>query len=164
MDAEEGAYVEDWKELNVQELREELAARQLDTSGKKTDLVARLEADDAEADESEAEQGESPGPVEPVEGAEHDAPGPDAVDPGESPEEPEEAVADSPATYRVVLDVPDDYDGEEEWDIRWKLEARAAAVNAGHVVFPAVYSAYLVGFSSQDGRQTVTYEVPLVQG
>lgn len=39
---------EDYGSLTVDELREELANRDLSTSGNKPDLVARLEEDDAE--------------------------------------------------------------------------------------------------------------------
>jgi len=62
-DAPEGG----WESLKVAELQEELEARGLPKSGKKAELVARLEEDDAggaDADAPEAEAAEEPAPDE----------------------------------------------------------------------------------------------------
>ncbi len=74
-DAPEGG----WKSLKVAELQEELEARGLPKSGKKAELVARLEEDD---------QG----------GAESDAP--EAAPEAEAADEPAEKPADKPARRR----------------------------------------------------------------
>ena len=49
-----------WESLKVAELQEELEARGLPKSGKKAELVARLEEDDAKGGEAEAPEEEAP--------------------------------------------------------------------------------------------------------
>src|SRR5699024_10978880 len=55
-DAPEGG----WKSLKVAELQEELEARGLPKSGKKAELVARLEEDDQGGAEAEAPEADAP--------------------------------------------------------------------------------------------------------
>ena len=49
-----------WQSLKVAELQEELEARGLPKSGKKADLVARLEEDDQGGGEADAPEAEAP--------------------------------------------------------------------------------------------------------
>ena len=64
-----------WESLKVPELQEELEARDLPKSGKKADLVARLEEDDQGGAEAEAEaEAEAPATEEPQAEAEQAAP------------------------------------------------------------------------------------------
>ena len=55
-----------WQSLKVPELQEELEARGLPKSGKKADLVARLEEDDQGGGEAEAPEAEAPAADEPA--------------------------------------------------------------------------------------------------
>ena len=55
-----------WQSLKVPELQEELEARGLPKSGKKADLVARLEEDDQGGGEAEAPEAERPPPTSPL--------------------------------------------------------------------------------------------------
>jgi hypothetical protein len=151
---DDGVYVEDWSELNVAELREELKARGLSTSGKRDELVARLEASDGEDETDEPPDAPEPTPPAEEPPGEGESPGlpAESASGGESDGEP---VATS---FDVTLDIPDDYDdGDEDQDLAWKLEARSAAIAAGYRVYSAVYSASLLRF---DG-DTVTYRVPV---
>lgn len=169
MNAEEddGAYVENWNELKVPELREELEARGLDPSGNKQALVARLEEADAKAEEAEAEEPDSETEAE-AEAPEIDATPTEPVEPPEPPAETATAASEplvpSGAVFHAEFDVPDDYDSDDEdWDLSWKLQARDAAIAAGHEVYPAAYSASFLMFGSRDGKRTVVYQVPTVR-
>ena len=75
-----------WGSLKVDELREELEARGLHKSGKKDELVARLEEDDAAGEAPETVAEEVIAPEEPA-----DEPSADEVAAGEEPGDEEEA-------------------------------------------------------------------------
>jgi hypothetical protein len=160
MSAEDGAYVEDWNELKVQELREELQARNLDTSGNKQALVARLEAADAAAEVEEDDAAEAEGPEMAEDESEpYEPPNAPHVEP-EAASEPEsgEETVPGPSMYYAEFDVPDDYEpDDEEWDLSWKLAARDEALAAGHEVYPAAYSASM--YSHVGNR--IVYQVPV---
>ena len=74
-----------WGSLKVDELREELEARGLHKSGKKDELVARLEEDDAAGEAPETVAEEVIAPEEPA-----DEPSADEVAAGEEPGDEEE--------------------------------------------------------------------------
>jgi len=74
-DAPEGG----WESLKVAELQEELEARGLPKSGKKAELVARLEEDDAGGADAEATEEEAP---------EEEAPGAEAAEEPAAEEKP----------------------------------------------------------------------------
>lgn len=158
MDAEDGTYVEDWNELKVSELREELEARGLDASGKRQDLIARLEEADMKAEAEEEPESSGVPLAEPS--------------PEEAPTKPVPPVSEplsaspvpSGAVFHAEFDIPADWEeDDEDQDLAWKLMARDAAIAAGHEVFPAAYSAYFHQFGSRDGRRTVVYQVPTVR-
>ena len=71
-----------WESLKVDELKEELEARGLPKSGKKDELVERLEADEAEPVAAEEEPAAAP-EAEPV--AEEEEPTPDEAEAEEEP-------------------------------------------------------------------------------
>jgi ribosomal protein L22 len=111
-----------WESLKVDELKAELEARGLPKSGAKAELVARLEASDAEAPEAAA-VAEAPeaavAPEEPAEAApEAAAPAevaPEAAAPAEEPppEAPDEGVAEEVVPPEEPAEEPSADDVEE---------------------------------------------------
>lgn len=147
MAEDDGQYVEDWSELSVAELREECKARGLDGSGKKDELVARLEASDAEAEEG------SESDVEPTEDPELDEDPPPAA--------PAVTEQQGDATYRALVAFPEDVDGlwelEDSDQQAMAMAAREQAVAAGVNPLGGAYCARLLGV--ENGQ--AVYEVPL---
>lgn len=76
----------DYDELTVEELKDELANRELPVSGNKAELVERLEEDDGESGEEEPTEGEVTTSTEGIE---------DVVSQALGLEEPLKAAADS---------------------------------------------------------------------
>jgi ribosomal protein L22 len=99
-----------WDSLNVDELRDQLEARDLPKSGKKEELVARLEEDDAAAGAAPEEAAEA-APEEAADAAPEEAAPEDAA-----PETvAEEAIApDEPAAEPTAEEVAEEEPADEE--------------------------------------------------
>lgn len=159
MAEDDGQYVEDWSELSVAELREECKARGLDSSGKKDELVARLEASDAEAEEAE-EGPESDGetPEAPAEEVPQADPAPAVT---EQSRDTASLLQGDLTTYRASVPLPEDVNGI--WDLEdadqqeMQLAARKAAEDAGLVPLGGAFCARLLG---REGDMAI-FEVPL---
>jgi ribosomal protein L22 len=104
-----------WDSLNVDELRDELEARDLRKSGKKEELVARLEEDDAAAGSAREEAAEA-APEEAAEAAaEEAAPEEAAADEAAPGTVAEEAIApDEPAAEPTADEVAEEEPTDEQ--------------------------------------------------
>lgn len=156
--------VEDWNDLRVAELREELKARGLDATGPKPDLVARLEESDLAAEMEQADEYNNDDPDEETPDETPDPP----VEPASGQEnavqainEPEPSPDLGPTVFVAEVPLPEDIDNadeiEDEDAQEMLLEARAQAEAAGHSPIGGAFSAKMTG--SANGY--VTYEVPL---
>lgn len=170
----EEEFVESWADLSVPELREELEARKLPTSGKKGELVSRLEEDDARRDAAgETEPTPEVEPEEPAGTPESDGEPPEPEEPTEKADNPDEGASDQesdgdgpeamtvPGMYVVEVELPADADSHfdlEEPDMQaMQLEARQKAEAAGLSPLGGAFSARFVGESDGVAR----FEVPL---
>jgi hypothetical protein len=171
-DSNEGVVeIEDWNDLKVAELREELSSRGLDTTGTKPELVARLEASDLESemgeDEPEVEELEPEPEAEDLEPEPvADAPEPPKETPkadaqGETPSEPESAESSPLTDFRAEVPMPEDVDEEDDIEesdmLDLRLQARKMAEDAGHAPIGGAFSARLVEMRGD----VAVFEVPL---
>jgi ribosomal protein L22 len=132
-----------WDSLNVDELRDELEARELPKSGKKEELVARLEEDDAAAGVAPAEAAEA-APEEAEAAPEEAAPeavAEEAIAPDEPAAEPtaDEVAEEEPTDEEVAEEEPADEGAQEEPatpGLRRSAETTAAAEPRAAAVRP----------------------------
>lgn len=165
-------YVEEWADLSVAELREELKARELPTTGNKPDLVARLEADDEKRDAEEAAGAEQPAdrpesagdPPKDEDPAETADPAPEGASSQENNAEgtgETDEGQEVPGVFVAEVPLPEDADSHfdlEDPDFRAaRLEARQQAVNAGCTPLGDAYSARFAG----ESNGVMRFEVPL---
>jgi hypothetical protein len=183
-DAEDGAVIESWDQLNKAELVEECKTRGLPTGGGKQQLATRLENYDREnpdqddlpfPDEGEQEDAPDgpelagdetgagdppPNPYDPPD----DDDGPDkGLDPAAT--DPDPAEIPSGNTFQAEFDLPAGFDLlHEDLDLSWKLQARDLAIEAGHTPLGGAYAAHNVRYGSRDGKTTIIYNVPIKMG
>jgi ribosomal protein L22 len=133
-----------WDSLNVDELRDELEARDLPKSGKKEELVARLEEDDAAAGVAPEEAAEA-APEEAAEAAPEEAAPETVAEEGIAPDEPaveptaDEVTEEEPTDEEVAEEEPPDEGAQEEParpGLRRSAETTAAAEPRAAAVRP----------------------------
>jgi ribosomal protein L22 len=126
-----------WDSLNVHELRDELEARDLAKSGKKEELVARLDEDDAAAGAAPEEAAEAA----PEEAAPEDAAPETVAEEAIAPDEPaaEPTAEEEPTDEEVAEEEPADEGAQDEParpGLRRSAETTAAAEPRAAAVRP----------------------------